>query len=796
MKSKFKLLLLSLILTANADIIVKGNATVNTEKIKLLLDQVFDISDAKKTLYETGFFEKVDIEKDDKENYVITVKEKLILSKIVFFVDGKRKEKEDIGFIFDKLEHFSGLKLHSMIDKQKIKFAQASICKHLLLQGYKFINTRYEIIPCEKTNTVELHMHVDREQSLLVHEPTFIGIKNLDQEILKKCMYMRVENYVLFTTKSHEPYAQQQDFSTILAVAKNEGFLHAKIKSGFTETKGDEQFMYIVIEEGPQFEFRSTKIEVDEDLEKQEVENSELKGIAKAYEVAWLKERIVAKYKKSGQLVDVEFAQTFDGNFVDTHFTVTPLKEKVVISKIIVRGNARTVNEVILDKCNLKQGDYFDKKNLKKLESKLMSTGNFTNVLMYATPDKSKEKACVINIQVEEAQVAEIGLMGSAMFQRDHDWDFSLTFYYGNPNFLGRGHNMQFQITAGTDSDRFSFVYKVPGIFGKNISWTNSFNACAYGSGSINLAEKNKYEFSKKFYKLENETNPNNKVLDIDDADRSSSYRVKSMSAYTGLGFDLHEYGSLKTNFGFENQNIKVKSFKNKANVSRFFTPSMMPEERNIYSFTATHGYNKTFSNAQSLSLTTIASVNKSENNANVKFCPTLKFSYPLNPSQSIYLKGEMKYGIMSAFGQNDYWIDNFQSSEIYIKGIKNHGPTEVSRYTPIGGKQKLGAYLEFVTPFILPDEWNVSAFIGVYTGSVWDAGYSKKPVLSQYAQFRNMPLDADDYISNEFLLRVSASVGLRWQLGPFKLEVAHCVIFKHNEQSDEVKSFQFNITM
>jgi len=795
MKTKFKFIILSLLLglSVNSSVVVQGNKTVSTEKIKVLVDQVFDISEATKILYETGFFNKVEITLDKEENYVIKVEEKPVISEIIFVIDGAEKNKDTIGFIYDELSQVSGLKTGMITDEQKIAFAHSRICRYMLQKGHKFVNTRHEIV---KTATgANLKIYVDCGPNLMIKDPVFIGLKELDAEYIRQNMRKRVKNFVLFTTQSAEPYALTQDFGTIIKIAKNEGFLKAKIKSGFTETKGDEQCIYVVLEEGDKFEFRNVKVEVNQELTKLADIDDSLSGVAKDIKINELKEKFIEEYKKSGQLVNVSVKKKFDGKFVDLEYKIEPLQKKLVLSRIIVRGNSKTINEVILNASELKQGDYFDPKFIRKTEEKIFSrTSLFRDVKINHYPDVAAQNgAHILNINVDETDSGEIGLMGSALYQTE--WDFNISVYYGNPNFLGRGHTLQCQVTAGTDSDKFQFAYQVPSIFGQNISWTNSFAAYNYGSGSQFIDKKNKKDFDNTSANS-TKTNPKGEVIKLKDAEKTGAYKITSVSYSSGFGFDLNNFGTLRTTACFENQDVKVTSFEKDINKSRFFTSELMPENRNIYSFNLNHSIGKVFSKTQGLTLKTMTNLNLSEQSSNLKIQPRITYTYPLNMTQTVYLKGGASYGFMANFGEKHYWIDNFQSSELHIKGITNSGPTELNRYTPIGGTQKLSIFAEFIFPFILPDAWNVSAFLGVYAGSLWDSGYKNGKILSQYADFRNLPHDTPDIISNEFCLRASTSVGIRWQIGPFKLEVAYSLIMKSHDKADETSAFQFGLTL
>jgi outer membrane protein insertion porin family len=770
---------------SNADIIIRGNDSVVTDKIKILIEHIFDIDEIKKALYETGLFDKVDVVIEN-ENYISNVAEKKILSKMVFFVNGSKKSKGDIGPSYDMLEQVSKLKIGNVVDKQKIETAKSNIERIHLEQGYSNIFVHEKIIPATQlSNGIQLEFDIKRGPKLYIHNVNFIGLKNLDPEALRKTLTPRIKNYILFYSISPEPFLLQQDADKILAQAYEEGFWKAKIKDSYIETKNDQQFIYIVMNEGNQYEIGKSPIKAHESIDYVKIEDT-ISGVANSYKINEFESKIFKIYRKLGKSISIRVEKIFDdeNKKVDVVFHVEPQEKKHVASKIIIKGNERTRSNVILQNARFDAGDYFDSQTIGLIESRIRRLGLFSEVRVIPVLDiDSPEKsAYTLTILVKELPVGEIGLMGSAAYQTN--WDFSISLFYGNPNFLGKGHHFLFNVTKGTDSDSFQIGYTVPTIYGKDISFSNNFSMTKYANSGSSIKER----FNKDVDKT---------ALDSNDVDTSFGYKVKSVSFFSGLGFDLNEFGYLKPQIGFEHQTIDSDTFSKESNRARFFKEDMMPKERTILNLGLTHSIGQTFHSKQNISFRTYGNLNFGSKTSNFQIMPKFTTTYPITRSQNVYIQASLSYGYIYHFENNHYWMDNFQSgvSTGDLKGFSEIGPREIHRYTPIGGAQKANAYIELITPFILPEEWKFSAFIGMYWGSLWGSKYPEAKILPQYAKFRKIDASTSDIISDEFCARSSASMGLRWNLGPFKLEWAFSSIISKHE-ADKTKTFSFKISM
>ncbi len=804
--------ILFLCFASNADIIIKGNKVVPAEKIQSMVDHIFDLDEAQETLHASGLFENTRIYKDGA-NYVVEVEEKRIVSNIIFVVDGDKKQKNDIGPSYETLIQVTGLKPGTIIDSQRILLAKTNIQSYYRVQNYEFARIRHEIRQRSEDAKegveagFDLYIHVELGPKYEIDNVKFIGLKELPAEAMKRYITPRIKSYILFATSSPEPFMLQHDFESLVGYANDEGFLHAKVNHAFVETTLGEtnvlkQRIYVSFDEGPICTIGNVSFKIDDTLHECKLYYT-LSGIAKQYLIDEYAGYVLREYRSDGQHVAVSYSKRYrcancpnkeekkecvscKKDIVDIEFEIQPVTNKHVVSKILVKGNSVTKTGVILRASKLTAGSYFDHRKLYVVENRIMNLGFFKFVNVQYYPDK-EPGAYIVVIYLEDQASGQIGMQGSLMI--GNDWDFSAGIFYQHPNFLGTGNEAMFNVTLGQSGESFNFGYKSNTLFDREIGW---FINLYRTSTSKKQSEIDSSRIAKEHI-AHRKNHKKDKTLK--DNIKSVGYSMNLVGFTKGFSFDLYSYGAMSASFGIENQKVLSTGFVDEENRSRFFDDDHFPYKRNLFEVSLNHGIGKSYHKKQNIRLSTGLGWFYDGSSNFIKFTPKLKLHYPFNRSQSVYLTGTLSYGFMHVLSEKYYWLDHFESSEVYLKGLKNIGPAERNRYTQIGGTNKFNAYAELIMPFILPIS-QLNSFIGIYVGSLWGTKMPIKNVLPQYAKHRDWKLDTSDIASLDFNLRASVAAGLRFNLGIVKLELAFSAPLSYDEETDEAKFFQFNLTL
>jgi|GEM_PF-2734630 len=808
-------------LTSYGDTIVKGNYRVPADKIKMMVSHVFDEKEAYEVLNNSNLFEWVKTKRIGGD-YVIEVQEKPVISRIIFVVDGDKKQKEDlITVTYNQLIQVTELTPGTLMDSQRIKSAINRIRIFYNQKNYLYVRINHEIKQREADGQVwnDLYIHVNRGPEFELGKVEFIGLRELDPAIMNKQLSKRVENYVIFTSLYPEPLKLRQDYANLIEYAKDEGFLHAKVNHSFIENFVDEegvvkQNIYISFDEGPKCEIGKVSFKVTHPIVEQNL-LQKFSGVAKQTKLVDYVSYIIKEYKNSGQHVSVSYvkhfrSEKFDAsnandlstqktssscaqNIMDVEFFITPVSARHVISKLIVKGNSSTRSSVITKASKLFVGSYFDPAQVSLIEHRVMCLGFFKFATVQHYPDPQTEGQVVV-INVEDAASGAVNLQG-ALGWSGARVEASLSFFYQHPNFIGSGNEAMLAMTLSRSGSEFNIAYRGHTIADRDIGYFVNFYAVQNDDESKTKVQSSVFEkIEPRFFK--NKT-IESKAKDLD----GFNYSIGLAGLSGGLVFNLHDYGDLTISVGVQKHEYSCSSNKdldlNSPNCPRFYQPNLFPHHRIQFEFAVSHKFQQKFSNKQSIVLNTaIKTFLDGKTTAYVKFVPELKFRYPFNKSQSVYINSTVSFGYMHPLTKNCYWVDHFKCSEVRVKGFRYFGPTERNLYTLIGGNMKFNAYAELITPFVLPTKM-ITMFSGVYVGSIWGGTTKPEPVSKQYSQDRNWTDEVEDIAGLDFNLRGSIAAGLRIDFGIAKLELSYGIrIFGMNDETDSFHSLFINFVM
>ena len=138
---------------------------------------------------------------------------------------------------------------------------------------------------------------------------------------------------------------------------------------------------------------------------------------------------------------------------------------RVFVERIDIRGNTRTLDEVIRREFRLVEGDAFNAARLRRSEQRIRNLGYFgkveVNKVRGSRPDKT-----VIEVDVQEQPTGELSL-GAGFSTRD-----GVVGEIGirERNLLGRGQDLRFSIRASQRTQQFDVGFTEPYFLDRNLS--------------------------------------------------------------------------------------------------------------------------------------------------------------------------------------------------------------------------------------------------------------------------------------------------------------------------------------
>ncbi|MCS6832516.1 MAG: BamA/TamA family outer membrane protein [Flammeovirgaceae bacterium] len=390
------------------------------EKIKIPGD---DITKAIRKLWKLGIVGDVRIDIVDIEgNKVfleIVLKERPRLSR--YFYEGVPKGQ--MKTLDDKIKLVKG----RIITEAMIKNAKNTIYQHFAEKGFK--NCEVRIIQQKDTllaNSAYLKIIVDKKEKVKINDIAFTGLEQNDEKkVLRKMKKTKEKRFGrIFTPSKFVAKEYEEDKKKVVEYLNKEGFRNATIlKDSVTDFNEKLVNIGISLYEGKRFYYRN--IEWTGNYKYSDEVLSEVLGIKKGdvYNPEELSKRL--NYNPNG--TDVTSLYMDDGYLF---FSVEPVEvlveddsidiemrmyegEQATISKVLVDGNTKTNDHVIMREIRTLPGDKFSRADLIRTNRELGALGYFDPEKVGMNPKPNMADGTVdIHYTVEEKPSDQIELSG------------------------------------------------------------------------------------------------------------------------------------------------------------------------------------------------------------------------------------------------------------------------------------------------------------------------------------------------------------------------------------------------
>jgi outer membrane protein insertion porin family len=144
-------------------------------------------------------------------------------------------------------------------------------------------------------------------------------------------------------------------------------------------------------------------------------------------------------------------------NFINIDFDIS-VNKKVYINRIKISGNTRTQDEVIRREIGLSEGSLYSRTILKKSLLKLRRLGYFSDVQISTSEVNNAPDKINISFEVEETQT------GSLSFSISHSNNYGISFGAGvqEKNIFGSGNTLNAELKVSESYNKISFYFMNP----------------------------------------------------------------------------------------------------------------------------------------------------------------------------------------------------------------------------------------------------------------------------------------------------------------------------------------------
>jgi outer membrane protein insertion porin family len=451
---------------------IEGNKIVSKAtiiaKIKVRAGQAYNeniINKDVKNLNATGFFETVEVEKDDAPGglkIIFKVKEKPVLKKIV--IKGAK-------FIRSKqILESTDLKEGGFVDEYSLKQAAKKIKDLYVIKGFSQAKVDFELSKARDKNEAEVKFLINENRILKVRQVTVEGNQSMSSRRIIRLMKTR--KAWLFNRGIFKEDVIADDIKRVTDFYKLEGFSDVRVNID-PEYKAKGVYLAVKIVEGRRYYIGQIKINGNK-----EVSLEDVLAVMQLKTGSIFSEQVV--YQESSQIREVYIDRGYIFSRVEPFSFFNPETEKVEVTyeitendiayveDITIKGNIKTKDKVIRRELKIYPGDRFDGKKIRRSKEKLENLGFFEEV-RFGTEPGSKDNYVDLVTEVKEAKTGYLSFGGGyssidefigfvELRQRNFD-------YRNFSTFTGAGQDLSLMFSIGTLTDRYQLSFTNPWIF-------------------------------------------------------------------------------------------------------------------------------------------------------------------------------------------------------------------------------------------------------------------------------------------------------------------------------------------
>ena len=391
------------------EIIIDGNDRVNSETIKIFgkvkvgdnLDKN-DLNEILKNLYETNFFQNVDLSLNNSILKINLIENPVIQNLVIKGVENNTLK--------EKLTDIFSLKEKNPYVESEVKLSLNNIKN--LLQEVGFYFSEVEVLQKENANnTIDLILDINLGKKAFISKIVFLGDKKFKKRKLLNVITSEEDKFWKFVSSKRLLNKQriELDKRLLLNFYKNQGYYNVSILDEAVQYDDNQNFNIIFnIEAGKKFYFGQFNIDLPSDFEKKyfvKIENRLNKFSGDKYSLKVV-EKMLSEIEKIASNKQYEFVnanidEKINDNNINVTISLLNNEPNTFISKINIFGNNVTIEDVIRNELIVDEGDPFNNILFQKSLNNIRSTNIFktVNADIIGTDDESQK---IINLTVEE----------------------------------------------------------------------------------------------------------------------------------------------------------------------------------------------------------------------------------------------------------------------------------------------------------------------------------------------------------------------------------------------------------
>ncbi|MDR2181288.1 MAG: outer membrane protein assembly factor BamA [Treponema sp.] len=450
------------------------DGVTDSYKGKIFTDELF--LDLQGALYGLEYFESItpSAQPIDAAGTAVVilfrVVERPTISRITFVGNSGVKRRDLLDTV--------SVKVNDVANKMVIRADEQAILKKYEEKGFPDATVRSETRP-DKNDTVEILFFVNEGEKITITNIFFEGNSIYSSSSLKGQLSMKDKGFR--KDGAFQDSRLTADREAIVRYYRDRGYLDAEvadvIQDMTKDAKGNNNLSLTYrIYEGGRYNFEGISFEGNDIFTTEQLEElvrSKLGETANASRIEGDLQRVADLYYENGYIfntIDREEHKNPETGIVAYRIIIVE-RGRAHIENIIIRGNKKTKDSVILREIPLETGDVFSKTKVMNALHNLYNL-QFFSVVMPDTPQGSADSLMDLIINVEEQPTTDIqfGLTFSGSAD-PNDFPVSGLLAWTDRNFLGYGNQVRAQLTASPSAQSLSLEYSQRWLFNLPLSW-------------------------------------------------------------------------------------------------------------------------------------------------------------------------------------------------------------------------------------------------------------------------------------------------------------------------------------
>ncbi|MBO4317606.1 MAG: outer membrane protein assembly factor BamA, partial [Mailhella sp.] len=333
-------------------------------------------------------------------------------------------------------------------------------------KGYYLADVQYEIQPRKDNTGAALVFKVDEGSKLYIREIRIDGMDEKLQKDLKKYTKLRTRGFFSWLTGNGilKEETLKSDAQAVQGFLIENGYLDAGVAEPDVQYSSEGISIVFKVKMGERYKlgeigFKGELIEPESklydiiDLDREKEKNTYFKLSVLREDIKKLTE-MYNDYGYAFATVDAETPQNAAERTVDVYYVLNP-KEKVYLRRVILEGNDRTRDNVILRELRVADGQQYDGALVRRSTVRLNKLNYFETVDTKLIPTGNPGEVD-LKIGVKEKSTGTIGLgVGYSTYDK-----FGVSANITERNLFGRGYNVSAQgyLSGGENSFRTNFT--------------------------------------------------------------------------------------------------------------------------------------------------------------------------------------------------------------------------------------------------------------------------------------------------------------------------------------------------